>query len=109
MVVIDTLFRALAGGNENACEDMGTVVANADRIRAATGACVLMIHQCGKDAVRGMRGHSSLKAATDSEIEVACGADKVSIAPRHPQAGHGDRGAVRLAAGPGRDGHQSVR
>jgi RecA/RadA recombinase len=70
LVVIDTLFRALAGGNENAAEDMGTLVRNADLIRDQTKTCVLFIHHCGKEVARGMRGHSSLKAATDTEIEV---------------------------------------
>jgi hypothetical protein len=80
MIVVDTLARAMAGGNENAPEDMGTLVAHSDLIRDQTGACVLYIHHCGKDAARGSRGHSSLKAATDTEIEVTRGTDRVSIA-----------------------------
>jgi RecA/RadA recombinase len=75
LVAIDTLFRALAGGNENASEDMGALVRNADWLRHETGACVLFIHHCGKEVARGMRGHSSLKAATDTEIEVTRDAD----------------------------------
>jgi hypothetical protein len=80
IVVVDTLARAMAGGNENAPEDMGTLVAHSDRIRDQTGACVFYIHHCGKDAARGSRGHSSLKAATDTEIEVTRSADRGSIA-----------------------------
>lgn len=70
LVVIDTLSRALAGGNENAPDDMGALVANMDTIRAETGACVAFIHHCGKDAAKGARGHSLLRAAIDTEIEV---------------------------------------
>ena len=70
LVVIDTLARAMAGGNENSSEDMGALIRNMDIIREATGACVLFIHHCGKDAARGARGHSSLRAAVDTEIEV---------------------------------------
>lgn len=70
MCVVDTLSRAMAGGNENAPEDMGELVHNADLIRAQTGTCLIYIHHTGKDAARGARGHSSLKAATDTEIEV---------------------------------------
>jgi hypothetical protein len=70
LVVIDTLSRALAGGNENAPEDMGALVAAMDLIRAETGACVLFIHHSGKDAAKGARGHSLLRAAIDTEIEV---------------------------------------
>jgi hypothetical protein len=80
IVVVDTLARAMAGGNENAPEDMGALVAHSDLIRDQTGACVFYVHHCGKDAARGSRGHSSLKAATDTEIEVTRGADQVSIA-----------------------------
>lgn len=70
LVVIDTLARALAGGNENASEDMGALIRNMDAIRLHTGAHVLFIHHCGKDEARGARGHSSLVAAIDTEIEV---------------------------------------
>ncbi|WP_434618053.1 AAA family ATPase [Azospirillum sp. B2RO_4] len=71
LVVIDTLSRALAGGNENASEDMGALVMNVDRIRKETGAHLLLIHHCGKDAAKGARGHSLLRAATDTEVEIA--------------------------------------
>lgn len=71
MIVIDTLSRALAGGNENGPEDMTAFIANVDRIRADTGAHVMIIHHTGKDTAKGMRGHSSLIAAIDSELEVA--------------------------------------
>ena len=78
MVVVDTLSRALAGGNENAPDDMGAFVKHCDRIRAATGACVNIIHHSGKNAAAGARGHSLLRAATDTEIEIAGGAIKAT-------------------------------
>jgi KaiC/GvpD/RAD55 family RecA-like ATPase len=71
LIVIDTLSRALAGGNENGPEDMGQFVRNVDRIRADTGAHALIVHHSGKDELRGARGHSLLRAATDTEIEVS--------------------------------------
>lgn len=70
LVVIDTLARAFGGGNENSSEDMGAVIAHADLLREATKAHVLFVHHSGKDQAKGSRGHSSLKAATDTEIEV---------------------------------------
>lgn len=70
LVVIDTLSRAMAGGNENAPDDMGALVRSMDEIRQETGACVLFIHHSGKDAARGARGHSLLRAAIDTEIEI---------------------------------------
>jgi AAA domain/Bifunctional DNA primase/polymerase, N-terminal len=71
LVVMDTLSRAMAGGNENSPEDMGALVANSDRMRQATGAHVAWIHHSGKDQAQGARGHSLLRAATDTEIEIS--------------------------------------
>lgn len=70
LVVIDTMSRAMAGGNENSPDDMGALVANLDRIKDQTGACIASIHHPGKDETKGARGHSLLKAAVDTEIEV---------------------------------------
>lgn len=70
LVIGDTLARMTAGANENSGEDMGLVVGRFDRIRAETGAHFLLIHHSGKDAAKGARGHSSLRAAVDTEIEV---------------------------------------
>ncbi len=80
MVVIDTLSRALSGGNENSPEDMGAFIGNCDKIREATGAHTLIIHHSGKDQARGLRGHSSLKAAVDTEIELKQSKDRIIVA-----------------------------
>ena len=71
LVVIDTLARAIGGGDENSGQDMGLLVRNADLIREVTGAHIAFIHHSGKDAVKGARGHSSLRAAVDTEIEIS--------------------------------------
>jgi hypothetical protein len=71
MIVIDTLSRVMAGGDENSAADMTALIRNIDAIRATTGATTLLVHHTGKDAARGARGHSSLRAATDTEIEIA--------------------------------------
>lgn len=70
LVVIDTMARAMCGGDENASMDMGRFIRNLDQIREATGACILIVHHTGKDATKGARGHSSLRAALDTEIEI---------------------------------------
>jgi KaiC/GvpD/RAD55 family RecA-like ATPase len=71
LIVIDTLSRAFAGGNENASEDMGKLVSNVDKIRAQTSTHMLIVHHSGKDATKGARGSSVLRAATDTEIEIS--------------------------------------
>ena len=70
LVVLDTLSRALAGGNENAPDDMGALVSNIDKVRQITKAHVNGVHHSGKDTAKGARGHSLLRAATDTEIEI---------------------------------------
>ena len=70
LVIIDTLSRAIAGGNENASEDMTAAVQAIDLVRKETEAHVMLVHHCGKDESRGSRGHSSLRAAVDTEIEL---------------------------------------
>lgn len=71
LIVIDTLSRAMAGGDENSSVDMGFIVNHFDVLRAHTSAHLLVVHHSGKNAAQGARGHSLLRAATDTEIEVA--------------------------------------
>jgi hypothetical protein len=71
LVILDTMARAMAGGDENSGQDMTAAVQSIDAVRAATGAHVAVIHHCGKDEARGARGHSSLRAAVDTEIGVS--------------------------------------
>ena len=70
MVVFDTLSTTFAGGNENSSEDMGKYVTNTTKIREELGTSVSIVHHAGKDQSLGARGHSLLRAATDTEIEV---------------------------------------
>jgi RecA-family ATPase len=70
IIVVDTLSRALAGGDENGPKDMGAFVVHCDRVRQAVDAHMMVIHHSGKDTAKGARGHSSLRAATDTEIEL---------------------------------------
>ena len=71
LVVIDTLSRAMSGGDENTSTDMGAMVRHLDALRAATDSHLMVVHHSGKDRARGARGHSLLRAATDTEIEIA--------------------------------------
>jgi hypothetical protein len=77
MVVIDTLARSMTG-NENSAEDMGKYVSSCAKIREAGGSLPFVVHHTGKDLARGARGHSSLRAATDVELEVTPGQVKVT-------------------------------
>ncbi|MBK7897954.1 MAG: AAA family ATPase [Betaproteobacteria bacterium] len=70
LVIIDTLNRAAPGSDENSCADMNGIIAGATMLKMTTEAAVLLIHHPGKDATRGLRGHSSLHAALDTVVEV---------------------------------------
>jgi hypothetical protein len=69
-IVVDTWAQVTPGANENAGEDMGRALAHCRALRRATGATVCLIHHSGKDASKGARGWSGLRAAADAEIEV---------------------------------------
>lgn len=98
LVVVDTLSRAISGGNENAPDDMGALVTHADTIRHATEAHLLFVHHSGKDAARGARGHSLLRAATDTEIEIERTDDGEAVASvkKQREMGGGERFGFRL-------------
>ncbi len=70
LIIVDTVSRALHGGDDNSPRDMGAFVANCDLIRQETGAHILGIHHTGKDESRGMRGSTVLLGAVDTSIEV---------------------------------------
>ncbi|WP_193187390.1 AAA family ATPase [Nisaea sediminum] len=81
LLVLDTLSRNFGGGDENSSSDMTKFIKNMDRVREAIGCTVLAVHHSGKDQARGARGHSSLRAAADAEIEITSsnGSRKIEV------------------------------
>lgn len=71
VVFIDTLNCAAPNADENSSKDMGGILEQAKRLQALTAGLVVVVHHTGKDAKRGLRGHSSLFAALDAAIEVS--------------------------------------
>lgn len=69
--VVDTLNRALAGGDENSSKDVGALIRNVDLIRDRAGVHALVIHHPGKDEAKGGRGHSSVLGGTDTEMQIS--------------------------------------
>jgi hypothetical protein len=69
-VVIDTVSRALAGGNENDSAVMGGFVRNCEAIQKELQVAVVGVHHGGKEVGRGPRGHEALLGAADFTWEV---------------------------------------
>lgn len=76
VLVLDTLNRCAPGIDENSSQDMGEAIAACKAIQAELGGLVLLVHHAGKDASKGMRGHSSLLAALDAAVEVTRDGDR---------------------------------
>lgn len=70
-VIIDTLNRAAPGLDENSSKDMGRVIDGAKALQRKIAGLVILIAHSGKDAAKGLRGHSSLFAALDAAILVS--------------------------------------
>lgn len=100
LIIGDTLARMSAGANENSGEDMGVVFKNADTIKTAVGATFVWIHHTGKDAAKGMRGWSGMRAAIDTEIEITVdeltGVRTAEITKQRDLPGKGERFGFRL-------------
>lgn len=77
LIVIDTLARSFQG-EENSATDMGDFVNACDHIREVTGATILVVHHSGKDAEKGARGSSALRAACDFEFKVTSPGKKLT-------------------------------
>lgn len=87
LVTFDTQAHLTAGLDENSKADSDVLVSRIIQLREATGACVLLVHHTGKDESAGGRGHSSVKGALDSEIEVRRGGMTVTITSQKQKDG----------------------
>ncbi|MBX9715268.1 MAG: AAA family ATPase, partial [Burkholderiaceae bacterium] len=76
VTILDTLNRAAPEADENASADMGRILEAAKELQRRTGGLVVAVHHSGKDATKGLRGHSSLFAALDAAVEVTRDGDR---------------------------------
>lgn len=64
-------MRMSGGGfNENSSEDMGAFITQAGKLQELFECALMVIHHSGKDVTKGLRGHSSLLGAVDTELEI---------------------------------------
>ncbi len=69
LVVVDTQARVTVGVEENSNTEMGRVVHHMEQLRAASGACLLLVHHTGHDEGRS-RGATAVKGALQTELGV---------------------------------------
>jgi len=70
VVMVDTMNRAAPSADENSSRDMGLIIEGAKTLQRLINGLVILIAHTGKDAAKGLRGHSSLFAALDGAILV---------------------------------------
>lgn len=70
MVVVDTQARVALGMDENSNSDAGVFVQSMEDLRAATGACVVLVHHTPKDGTKTLRGASALEGSATATILV---------------------------------------
>jgi hypothetical protein len=75
LMVIDTISRALCGGDENSPKDMGAIVAATGRLQTDTSAHVLWVHHMPLEGGDRLRGHGALLGALDTTVHVVKAAD----------------------------------
>lgn len=81
LIVIDTTAASMAGGNENASEDMSRALANARMLSEKTGALVLLVGHTGKNEQLGVRGWSG--QIGNSDVIIYLTSDEQDPALRH--------------------------
>lgn len=69
LIIVDTQARVTVGVDENSAKELGVVVSKVEALRAATGACVLLVHHTGHNGSHG-RGSTAGVGAMNSELGV---------------------------------------
>lgn len=84
LIIIDTLFTALDGGDENSGKDMGQVISVMKRLRQEFGAAVVAVHHTGKVGDTA-RGHSSLPSGMDVMFYAKPGPSPLTVEITNPK------------------------
>jgi len=96
LVVIDTLSRALAGGDENSPKDMGAIVNSTAHLQDKTKAHILWVHHMPHEGER-MRGHGALLGAMDTTLHVVKSAgERTATVVKANDSEEGERVAFQL-------------
>ena len=89
LVVVDTLARSVGAGNQDSATDMSVVTHRVDQIKRTSGGSVLIVAHTGKDADKGIRGSSALRANADFAITMK--RDNDNVVRMSTKAEHGGK------------------
>lgn len=78
LIVLDTQARMSTGLEENSATEMGRFIERLEELRAATGACVLVIHHTGRGGDH-LRGSIALDGAATTIIKVTRTENQVEL------------------------------
>ena len=79
VVFLDTFQTATVGLDEISGREMGEAIEALKVIARETNSTVIIVHHAGKVLERGQRGHSSLGASVETEIEISQDSNSGSI------------------------------
>lgn len=79
MIVVDTMSRAMLGGDENSPTDVGALIGALDELMHLWSCASLLVHHTGHGDKSRERGHSSLPAAADCRIGMTRVTDRVTV------------------------------
>jgi hypothetical protein len=69
LLIIDTLARALVGGDENSAGDIGRAVSICDKVRDLSGSATLIVHHMDAAGTKA-RGSTALPGASDAMLKM---------------------------------------
>jgi hypothetical protein len=100
LVVVDTLARCIGGSDENSTKEMGQFIYALGSLQAEFGCAVLVVHHTGKNADKGARGSSALRAAVDAEFKLSSSGNKVMKLSNHKQKDAEESATIHLKLTP---------
>jgi hypothetical protein len=77
LIIIDTQARVTVGINENDNSEVGVFIEQAERLRRASGACVLIVHHTGRNGLDA-RGASAIDGAQGTELKIVRGSEPLT-------------------------------
>lgn len=78
LIILDTQARMTVGLEENAAKDMGIFVDKVERLRAATKACILIVHHTSRGGGH-LRGSTAMEGAASTIVTVTKEGHEITV------------------------------